>query len=433
MGKVKKQRKRLHEQIAHDQQAQPSRRPGKERNKAKEDDMLQFVDEKLSKKILAQARKQGGDLLAGDNPEDWPSLSKTKETSKKAVKLGGGANKAESDSEDEDNSKHLFENFSNMEQTVGEINEEDEADLRRFMNPNPKERRTLADIISEKLAEKKTAMTEIMSEAPVDAELDDSVKQHFIQIGEVLSHYRSGKLPKGFKVMPSFPNWQQLVELTRPDKWTAASMYAATRIFVSNLPKYHFKDFCHLLLLPRIRDDIAEYRRLNFHLFQSLHKAIYKPGDFYEGIVLPLCESGDCTLREALIVAGVLSQTSIPVGYSAAALILISKMEYNGANSIFMKTILNKKYSLPLSAIDAVVEHFIRFKEFDDQMPVLWHQCLLTVVQRYKQDLTKEQKLSILRLISLQNHHEISPEIQREITSSKRSRGDPELEDEEMA
>ena len=32
-------------------------------------------------------------------------------------------------------------------------------DLRRFMNPNPKERRTLGDIIAEKLAEKKTAMT----------------------------------------------------------------------------------------------------------------------------------------------------------------------------------------------------------------------------------------------------------------------------------
>ena len=70
-------------------------------------------------------------------------------------------------------------------------------------------------------------------------------------------------------------------------------------------------------------------------------------------------QSGDCTLREALIVAGVLSQSSIPVGYSAAALILISKMDYFGANSIFMKAILNKKYSLPLSAIDAVVEHFL--------------------------------------------------------------------------
>ena len=50
-----------------------------------------------------------------------------------------------------------------------------------------------------------------MSEAgPMDEELDDNVRQHFMQIGEVLSHYRSGKLPKGFKAIPSFPNWQQV-------------------------------------------------------------------------------------------------------------------------------------------------------------------------------------------------------------------------------
>ena len=139
-----------------------------------------------------------------------------------------------------------------------------------------------------------------------------------------------------------------------------------------------------------------------------------------------------CTLREALIVSGVLSQTSIPVGYSAAALILIARMEYNGANSIFMKTILNKKYSLPLSAIDAVVEHFLKFKECNDTLPVLWHQCLLTLVQRYKDDLTKDQKTNILKLLAYHSHHDISPEIQREIRASKRCRGDPVPDDVEM-
>ncbi|GFN86888.1 cell adhesion complex protein bystin [Plakobranchus ocellatus] len=211
----------------------------------------------------------------------------------KQIKLGG-ASAQDSDSEDDETSKHLFDNFSALEKTVMEINEEDEDDLKRFMNPNPKQRRTLADIIAEKLEEKKTAMTEVMSDAPLSEEIDDTVRSHFIKIGEVLAHYRSGKLPKGFKASPSFPNWMQLLDLTKPDKWTAASVYAATRMFVSNLPKFHFKDFCSFILLPRVRDDIAEYKRLNFHLFQALHKAIYKPGDFYEGIVLPLCEVRCC-------------------------------------------------------------------------------------------------------------------------------------------
>ncbi|KAH9514128.1 hypothetical protein Btru_030353 [Bulinus truncatus] len=429
MGKVKNQRKRLHEQIKEQQHVQLGEgRTSKVKYRTEDE---KFVDEKLSRKILAQARKQGEDLQKEFETLGTGSRPKHKQAEVKHVKLGG-ASAVDSDSDDEEVNRHLFDNFSSLEKTVLEINDEDEEDLRKFMNPNPKQRRTLAEIITEKLAETKTAMSEILSDVHIEEVIDETVKTHFIKIGEVLSHYRSGKIPKGFKAIPTFPNWQQLVELTKPDKWTAASIYAGTRIFVSNLPKYQFKHFCSLILLPRVRDDILEYKRLNFHLFQALHKSIYKPGDFYEGIVLPLCEAGDCTLREATIVAGIISQSSIPVGFSAAALILISKMDYNGANSIFMRAILNKKYSLPLSAIDAVVEHFMRFLEVTDKMPVLWHQCLLTLVQRYKNDLTRQQKTQILKLLNYHDHHEITPEIRREITQSKRCRGDPEVEDDEL-
>ena len=42
--------------------------------------------------------------------------------------------------------------------------------------------------------------------------------------------------------------------------------------------------------------------RLNFHLYQALRKALFKPGAFFKGFLLPLCESGNCTLREATII-----------------------------------------------------------------------------------------------------------------------------------
>jgi hypothetical protein len=48
--------------------------------------------------------------------------------------------------------------------------------------------------------------------------------------------------------------------------------------------------FFNLVLLPRVRDDIAEYKRLNFHLYQALRKALFKPGAFMKGFLLPLCE-----------------------------------------------------------------------------------------------------------------------------------------------
>lgn len=54
-------------------------------------------------------------------------------------------------------------------------------------------------------------------------------------VGELLARYRSGKLPKAFKAIPKFTNWEQILYITEPDKWTAAAMYQATRLFASNL------------------------------------------------------------------------------------------------------------------------------------------------------------------------------------------------------
>ena len=41
--------------------------------------------------------------------------------------------------------------------------------------------------------------------------------------------------------------------------------------------------FFNLVLLPRVRDDIAEYKRLNFHLYMALKKALFKPGAWFKG------------------------------------------------------------------------------------------------------------------------------------------------------
>lgn len=68
-----------------------------------------------------------------------------------------------------------------------------------------------------------------------------------------------------------------------PPTWSAASMYEATRTFASNLKEKMAQRFYNLILLPRIRDDLAEYKRLNFHLYQALRKALYKPGAFMKG------------------------------------------------------------------------------------------------------------------------------------------------------
>ena len=72
-------------------------------------------------------------------------------------------------------------------------------------------------------------------------------------------------------------------------------------------------------------------------------------------------QCGTCTLREATIIASVLAKNSVPLLHSAAAIIKIAEMDYSGANSIFLRTLLDKKYALPYQAVDAVVYHFLRY------------------------------------------------------------------------
>lgn len=52
-------------------------------------------------------------------------------------------------------------------------------------------------------------------------------------------------------------------------------------------------------------------------------------------------------------------------------------------------------------------------------MPVLWHQSLLTFVQRYKADISSEQRDALLELLKKQSHPSITYEIRRELQNAK--------------
>ncbi|RYY34507.1 hypothetical protein EON62_03240 [archaeon] len=217
----------------------------------------------------------------------------------------------------------------------------EEALLRRFMPEAPQARRTLADIIMEKMKEAE-AMKEADA-AAVEAEesgrpaLDPKIVEVYSEVGRYLSHYKSGKLPKVFKVIPGLSNWEEILFLTNPETWTPHATYAATRIFASSFNAVKAQRFYNLILLPKCRDDVYFNKRMNFHLYMALKKATYKPAGFYKGIILPLVASGDCTLREAIIFSSVVAKVSIPQMHSAAALMKIASAPYTGATSVFLK------------------------------------------------------------------------------------------------
>lgn len=339
----------------------------------------------------------------------------------------------EGDSNDDNDNKGVNEEQVEYYEEL-KITAEDERALEVFMSKDSTKRQTLADIIAEKLKEKETEMRTQMSANDANSvmvqDMDDKVVELYKGVKLVLSRYRSGKLPKAFKIIPALTNWEQVLSITEPDSWTAAAMMAGTRLFASNLKDKMAQRFFNLILLPRLRDDIEEYKRLNFHLYQSLRKALFKSAAFFKGIILPLCESGNCTLREAVIIGSVMAKQHIPLLHACAAMLKIAEMDYSGANSVFLHILINKKYALPYRVVDALVYHFLKFANDKRQLPVLWHQCLLVFVQHYKQDLSSDQKEALLELLRVQSHYGITPEIRKELLNS-RSR-DEELSNNEL-
>ncbi|CAF1052910.1 unnamed protein product [Rotaria magnacalcarata] len=390
----------LTEQLNQDRSVTSKKNRLKQKRKHDDDEEdEQIIDDRLSRKIIQQAREQQSEidhdeLLAISKEEtDFESIDKINKLKKTKVEESDEELNGEEDQYDDEEVS---------------INEEDEKALEAFMSGQP--RRMLGDIIAEKQAK---------TESSPDNDLDPRISSMYEQVGQILSHYRSGKIPKAFKILPNLSNWEQVLLITQPDRWTAASMYQATRIFASNMDAKMAQRFYNILLLPRIRDDIDEYKKLNFHLYMALRKALFKPSAFFKGIILPLCESGTCTLREAVIVASILAKNSVPMLHSAAALLKIAEMNYSGANSIFIRTLIEKRYALPFRVVDALVHHFIRFRSDTRELPVLWYQSLLSFVQNYRQDISTEQKQSLLELLHHHFHHTIGPEVRKLLAEYK--------------
>ena len=267
-----------------------------------------------------------------------------------------------------------------------------------------------------------------------------------------MKRYKSGPLPKPFKILPTIPHWEDILWVTEPEKWSTNAVYQATRIFVSSKPGVAQR-FLEMVVLERVREDIYENKKLNVHLFNSLKKALHKPASFFKGFLFPMIGSGTCTIREAHIVSAVLARVSIPVLHSAAALKGLCDIaaqeasqgtEGGGATNIFIKTLLEKKYALPFQVIDALVFHFMRFRSVDPasvqsgdamagvsqtgdaktKLPVIWHQSLLAFAQRYKNDVTEDQREALLDLLQSHGHSQIGPEVRRELLAG-RGRGVP--------
>ena len=184
--------------------------------------------------------------------------------------------------------------------------------------------------------------------------------------------------------------------------------------------------FFSIILLPAVQDNIATYKKLNYHLYMAVKKAMFKVGAFFKGFLLPLAETA--STREAVIIGSILQKMSINALDVAAALIKMTTSEYRLGNGYFIKVLLSKRYSLPTMVLDALVNYMCKtgMQEVADEedegmesevteMPVMWHQTVLTLVQCYRTYFSVEQRKKLHALCRVQAHYAITPEVLREL------------------
>ncbi|KAI9449628.1 Bystin-domain-containing protein [Lactarius psammicola] len=392
-----------------------------------------ILDPKSSKRIFELARDQQDELDHPDPDEDVIEDNFTRPRN----------HDLEEADEDDDGEQEEYQGFSGDEERELEIDEGDIRVLDALHSSNAGERKTLADLIFSKL-ESSASQTAVVrtshpsgdNETPDPAEgLDPKVVEVYTKVGELLRSYRAGPLPKPFKIIPSFPAWARILALTAPEQWSPQAAHAATRIFISNMKPQQARVYLEGVVLGLVRADLEQpstrkdARRLSPHLYEALKRALYKPAAFFKGIVFPLLDGG-CTLKEAVIVASVLTKVKVPLLHSSAALIRLAGMEYSGPTSLFIRVLLDKKHALPYKVLDALVFHFIRLANTHAQgtLPVLWHQSLLVLCQRYAAHLAPEQKDALRDVVRAHPHPQISPEIRRELAAAP-ARGDPTQQD----
>ncbi len=250
---------------------------------------------------------------------------------------------------------------------------------------------------------------------------DPRIVEAYSIIGNILSSYVSGKLPKAFNILPSTENWEDLIELTKPQNWTPQAMYEATNMFSSNFGSELAQKFYEKILLNEVRNNIRTHKKLNIHLYNCLKKAIFKPSAFFKGIIIPLSEN--LTAKEAAIIGSILKKCSIPVTHSSACIMKLSTLKPGMGVLFFMKILLLKKYAIPTKVKESLVNYFCKFGEDknnitinnETNLPVLWHQTLLVFVQFYKFELSEEEKEKIRNLIGKKNHRLITEDIYREL------------------
>ncbi|KAA3674638.1 essential nuclear protein 1 [Paragonimus westermani] len=119
-------------------------------------------------------------------------------------------------------------------------------------------------------------------------------------------------------------------------------------------------DFYENYLLPKVKQDIEENRRLCVQLFEALIASMFRPEEFVSGVFLPWIQS-EMSKTEGIILAHLIKKATLKARFAAVALALSLEEEFSIPRSMVIEALLSKHYHMPEAALERVLQYFLRW------------------------------------------------------------------------
>jgi essential nuclear protein 1 len=148
---------------------------------------------------------------------------------------------------------------------------------------------------------------------------------------------------------------------------------------------------------------LANNKKLNVHLYDSLKKAMYKTNAWFKGVMLELCGEGTL-LRETKVIESLLSKMSIPVISASVAMLKLMDLPPSTPAFHYLSALLNKHYTLPKRVLSRLTEYLLGFQNYEGELSIVWQGLLLTLSKQYSQSLDEMTKAALQQLSKEKSH-----------------------------
>ncbi|KAM3185225.1 hypothetical protein ACTXT7_006809 [Hymenolepis weldensis] len=204
-------------------------------------------------------------------------------------------------------------------------------------------------------------------------DLPEDLQNHIRLLKDVLTHYRSGPLPKTVKMLPHLPGYDSLLEMLSPLDWTNHVYPKMVKVFSAKGGQQAMQHLVH----------------------------------------------SEMTKTEGIILSHLVKKASIKAHFSSVALVLVLEEEFSIPRSMVIEAILRKRYFLPEKAIACLVKYFTSFADRDcsmyftaeGRMPVIWFTSFLTFLEFYREGITPGERMELVRVCKRHQHPSITPDI----------------------